>query len=130
MARQPSPFPTELELEILKILWRDGPASVRQVQDRLASSRKLAVTSVTTVMNIMADKGYVSRAKTGGRYVYRPRVSEALTSRRMLGDLVERVFDGSAAAVMLNLLETADLGHEELRQLQRLIRRKAKEQNP
>ena len=130
MARPASRHPTELELEILKILWRDGPASGRQVRDALAETRDLAYTSVMTVMNIMTQKGYLRRAKQGGSYVYRPRVTEKATTRRMLGDLVDRVFDGSAASVMLNLLESAEIDPSELEQLRKLIHRKMKESPP
>jgi len=128
MARPASKHPTELELMILKILWRDGPATVRTVREVLADQRDLAYTSVMTIMNIMKDKGYLKRAKQDGSYVYQPRISEQMTSRRMLGDLVDRVFDGSAMMVMLDLLETSDIDTEELKQLRTLIGRKAKEQ--
>jgi predicted transcriptional regulator len=72
----------------------------------------------------MTKKGYLKRRKQGGRYVYSPKVAERSVSRRMLRDLVNRVFDGSAAAAMLNLLETADVDEGELRQLREMIKRK------
>lgn len=128
MARPASRHPTELELEILKILWRDGPASVRHVRDTLASSRTLAYTSVMTIMNIMTKKCYLQRTKAGGSFVYRPKISAADTTRGMLKDLVDRVFDGSAVAAMVNLLETSDIHAEELARLRQMISRKAKEQ--
>ena len=127
MARPSSKHPTELELQMLKIIWRDGASTVRQVQDALASTRKLAVTSVLTIMNIMVDKGYLSRKKEGPAYVYRPRISEKTTSRKMLKDLVNRVFNGSTEAVMVNLLESADLKQAEIRKLRRLLKRKSGE---
>ncbi len=127
MARHPSPHPTELELEILKVLWRDGPGSVRDVRDTLVSFRDLAYTSVMTIMNIMRDKGYLTRAKKGGYYVYRPSITKESTVRGMLGDMVNRVFDGSAASLMVNLLETAEIDPEELKELRNRINRKAKE---
>jgi len=127
MARPASKHPTELELEILKILWRDGPGNVRAVRDALAPSRELAYTSVMTIMNIMTKKGSLRRAKEGASYVYRPRVTEKATGRRMLGDLMDRVFDGSAKAVMLSLLETSDMDDEEIRELRSLLKRKPKE---
>lgn len=130
MARPPSKHPTELELEILKILWRDGPASVRQVRDALSPFRDLAYTSVMTIMTIMTRKGYLRRSKVEGGFVYKARVTQAATSRRMIRDLVDRVFDGSAAGLMLNLLETADMDNDELRALRELINRKSKEQSP
>ncbi len=128
MARPPSRHPTELELEILKILWRDGPLAVRDVRDRLAEFRDLAYTSVMTIMNIMTDKGYLDRRKDGARFIYEAAVTENETSRNMLGDLVERLFDGSAAAVMLNLLESGEIDERELRDLRRLIDEKMAEE--
>ena len=127
MARPSSRHPTELELEILKIIWRDGPLSVRDVRDALAPARDLAYTSVMTIMNIMVKKGYLARAKQEGRYFYRPRIAEQTMTRRILGDLVDRVFDGSTVAAMVNLLDAADIDRAEIDRLRDLINRKAKE---
>ena len=127
MARPTSRHPTELELEILKTLWRDGPSAGRQIRDALAGFRDLAYTSVMTIMKIMTEKKYVRRKKVDGNFVYYPRVTEEAVAKRMLHDIVDRVFDGSAAAVMLNLLQTADLDEQELGQLRQMINRKAKE---
>ena len=125
MARSASRHPTELELEILKILWRDGPSNVRHVRDALVAFRDLAYTSVMTMMTIMAKKGYLKRRKGEGGYVYRAAISAESTTRGMLRDLVDRAFDGSAAALMINLLETKDIDPDELKQLRELINRKA-----
>ena len=126
MARPKSKYPTELELEILKILWRAMPLTGRQVRDALAEVRELAYTSVMTVMGIMEDKGYVRRKKQGGSFVYSARIKQETTTRRMLLDLVERAYDGSVASAVINLLETSDIESEELEQLRELIRQKTK----
>ena len=112
MARPASTHPTELEMEILKILWRDGPSHVRHVRDDLVGFRDLAYTSVMTIMTIMVEKGYLQRVKQDNYFVYRARITRESTTRGMLRDLVERAFDGSAAAAMVNLLETSDLDAE------------------
>jgi predicted transcriptional regulator len=131
MARPASRHPTELELRILKVLWREGRATVRAVRDALAAGgRELAYTSVMTVMNIMARKRYLSRARDGGSFVYRTRVEEEDTSRRMLRDMVRRVFGGSPAALVMNLLETADVDERELEVLREMVNRKAREDTP
>jgi len=127
MARPVSRHPTELELEILKILWREGPLPGRGIRDALAGFRELAYTSVMTIMKIMTEKKYVRRKKAEGSFVYFPCVKEETVSRQMLHDVVDRVFDGSATAVMLNLLQTADLDEQELKELRQIINRKAKE---
>ncbi len=129
MARPPSRYPTELELEILKVVWRQGPQSGREVRDTLAQRRELAYTSVMTVLNIMTKKKYLRRSKSGASFVYRAVVSEKAVSRGMLGDLVDRVFDGSSSAVLVNLMEDAELNPGELEKLRKLIDRKTKEKS-
>ena len=131
MARPTSRHPTELELEILKILWRRGPLPVREVRDELAAAdngRNPAHTSVVTMLNIMVQKGYLRRTKRRKAYGYHARVTEQSISKRMLHDIIDRVFDGSAMALMLNLFETADIDDQELKELRKLIRRKPKRQ--
>ncbi len=127
MARRPSKYPTELELEILKVLWRDGESSVRHVKQALKGFRKLAYTSVMTMMTIMTEKGYLKRRKKSNYYIYKPLITEKAITSGMLGDVVERLFDGSAMAAMVNLLETGDVDESELAELRKLIRRKGKE---
>lgn len=127
MARPSSRHPTELELEILKVLWSSGPLRGRQVREALGRTRKLARTSVMTMLSIMVAKGYLGRGKEGAGYVYRPRVTRKAMTRRMLKDLVNRVFDGSAEAVMVNLLESADMDRARVEELQELLDRKLRE---
>lgn len=127
MARPASKHPTELELEILKILWEENRLSGRQIRDRLAPVRSLTYTSVMTVLGIMEEKQYVSRKKADGSFVYSARLSRQAASRGMLRDLVDRVFGGSAATAMVHLLETSDVDAGELRQLRELIQRKSKD---
>ena len=128
MARPSSRYPTELELEILKILWQKGPLSVREMQEALDVVRKLAYTSVMTMMNIMAKKGYLKRSKKGKSFIYTPRVKEAETTKGILGDMINRVFEGSTMAVMVNLLEADEVEADELKELRKLIDRKVKEE--
>jgi predicted transcriptional regulator len=127
MARPPSQYPTGLELEILKILWRDGESPVRHVRDALAPLRDLAYTSVMTTMSIMKRKGYLKRRRDGKSFYYSPLVTEEETSRGMLSDLVERVFDGSARALMVNLLEAEGIAGGEIEELRALINEKARD---
>ena len=132
MPRPAARHPTELELEILKILWEQGPLPTKDVRDALASgeaARDLAHTSVITMLNIMVDKGYLDRTKNGGAYTFSSRVKREEVSGGMLDDLLERVFSGSAASLMLSLLERADLDDEEVRQLRAMIRRLGSEKS-
>jgi predicted transcriptional regulator len=130
MARSGSEHPTELELEILKVLWNDSPLPVREVRARLETmaDRPLAHSSVITMLNIMHRKGFVRRKKEGKSFLFSPKLKKETVAGGIMGDLLSRVFDGSASALVLNLLETADLDSDELAELRKLIARKAKEQ--
>jgi len=122
MPRPPSRYPTELELEILKILWRDGALPTSAVRDKLADvGRDLAHTSVITTLNVMTDKGYLSRKKDGKSFRFRARVREHTVSKGMVGDLVDRVFDGSASALMLRLVESRDMSADDIAKLEALV---------
>lgn len=122
MTRSASYYPTELEL---KIIWREGPVTIRTVRDKLADQRDLAFNTVMTTMNVMTNKGYLKRTKKDRSYIYRARLSEQATMRGMLRDLVDRVFNGSTTALMLNLLETSE-SDAEIKQLRSMPDRKIK----
>lgn len=130
MARSESANPTELELEILKILWDDSPLPVRDVRARLETQagRPLAHSSVITMLNIMHRKGFVRRKRDGKSFLFSPKLKKDAVAGNIVGDVLSRVFEGSASELVLNLLETADLDAEELTELRKLIARKAKEQ--
>jgi BlaI family transcriptional regulator, penicillinase repressor len=127
MARPVSQHPTELELQVLKILWERSPLPVREVRQGLADvGRELAHTSVITTLNTMVGKKYLKRSMEGNACLFAPRLSREEVSRAMLGDVVDRVFDGSAKSVVLSLFESADLKPEDLAELRRLINQKVK----
>jgi predicted transcriptional regulator len=130
MARPGSQHPTELELEILKVLWDDAPLSVADVRARLEerAGRALSHSSVITMLNIMVRKGYLQREKKGRSFLFAPEFKRESITGGMINDLLSRLFDGSSFAMVLKLIETADLDAEELTDLRRLINRKAKEQ--
>lgn len=125
MARKRSRYPTELELEILKVLWEESPVPVRRVREAMeARGRALAHTSLITTLNVMFKKGFVKRSKGGARgYNFAPRLSREDVSRGMVGDLVNRVFDGSAAALMVSLLKDESLDAEVYAEMRRAIER-------
>ena len=128
MARPASKYPTVLELQILKVVWQRSPRLAREVQQALADAgRKLAKTSVITTLNTMVDKKYLERKSCGNRYLFSPRISEEEVSERVLGDVLDRVFDGSTTAVLLKLFDVKKLDGEELKELRRIINRKLKE---
>ena len=123
--------PTELELRILKILWDETPLPVREIRKRLAEQgRDLAHTSVITTLNKMFGKRQLRRTKQGNAFLFSPRVDRQAVSRQMLGDIVDRVFDGSASAAMLSLFDSSQIDEEDVKELRRLFHRKIKEQRP
>ena len=128
MARPKSEHPTELELQILKILWQRSPLPVRDIRQALAETgRDLAHTSVITTLNTMVGKSYLDRQMEGRVCLFRPRVNRRQVSQRMLAHVVKRVFDGSAKDVMLALFRQGDIDPAELKELRTLINRKLKE---
>ena len=129
MARTRSQHPTELELEILKILWEEAPLPVREVRARLESraDRPLAHSTVITMLNIMYDKGFLKRKKDGKSFLFSPKVKKDRVTGGMMGDLLSRAFNGSPAAMVLNLLESTDVDADELAEIRKLISRKSKE---
>lgn len=130
MVRPRSEHPTELELQILKILWERSPLTVREVREKLAEGgRDLAHTSVITTLNVMVKKKFLRRSMQGKACLFEPKVDRDSASQAMLADVIDRVFDGSAKAVVLSLFDCAELNDEELKELRRLINQKAKEQN-
>jgi predicted transcriptional regulator len=122
--------PTELELLILKILWDSKePLQVRDVRERLeAGGRALAHTTVITTLNTMFDKKYVKRKKSGNAFLFSHRIAQPDVSNTMLKDLFTRVFDGSAKALVLNLMEQNQIDTSELQELRRLLDQKIKDQ--
>jgi predicted transcriptional regulator len=128
MARPASKYPTELELQILKVLWQQSPLLAREVQGTLAENgRELAKTSVITTLNTMVEKNYLRRKKQGNTYLFSPQITEDEVGNRVLGDVVDRVFDGSTASVVMKLFDVRDINDDELKELRRAINRKLKE---
>ncbi len=122
MARSPGTGQlTPLELEIMKILWEQGAATVPEVHQRLQPGRPLAYTTVQTMLNVLHRKGKVRRTMQERAYLYRPAISRQQAIRRAVGDLVERVFSGSWEDLVVTLLKNRRLTAEELARLQRLL---------
>ena len=109
--------PTDRELDILKVLWELGSASVRQVRERLCPNDELAFNTVQTLLRIMDDKGLVSHESQGRSFVYTPRYSRERATSRFL----QQVFDGAMDQVIVSMLSTTDAGPEELKQLEKII---------
>jgi BlaI family penicillinase repressor len=112
-----SPSPTPRELEILKVLWEQGPCSVRSVYRRLAQGEDLAYNTVQTLLRIMEDKGLVRHHNEGRTFIYQSRFSRDESAARFL----DRVFDGAADQLVLSLLRSERIPPSELERMQALI---------
>jgi predicted transcriptional regulator len=123
MPRKKSEHLTPLELEIMKVLWEAGPASVQTVQQRLEGSR--AYTTVQTMLNVLHRKGKVTRVIEEKAYLYRPAVSRSQAIGHALGDLVDRMFGGSAESLVMSLVETKRLTPAKLAKLQKLLEKES-----
>jgi BlaI family penicillinase repressor len=114
---------TPLELEIMQVLWETGPANVQTVQSRLG--RPLAYTTVQTMLNVLHRKNKVKRTLKEKAYFYRPAVSHSQAKGHAVGDLIERMFGGSAENLVMSLVETRHLTPEKLAKLNRLVEKGA-----
>jgi predicted transcriptional regulator len=115
------PRPTEGELAILTVLWERGPSTVRQVHEALAGTRETGYTTTLKLMQIMADKGLVTRDESARTHVYSARGSQEQTQRQLVNDLVDRAFGGSAAELVLRALSSRKTSADELQEIRRLI---------
>ena len=115
--------PTKAELAILRVLWTEGPLSVRDVQAILDGSKPTGYTTVLKTMQIMADKGLVDRDDTVRPQIYRPRCSEDRTQKQLLTDLIQRVYGGSVKALVLHAVGTQKPSAEDLEKIRKLLER-------
>lgn len=118
------PQPTDGELLILNVLWRRGPATVRRVHEELAPERDTGYTTTLKLLQIMHEKGLVRRDTSERSHVYEAACGEAAVKRGVVGDLLDRVFEGSARQLVMQALEAGKVSADELRQIRRLIERK------
>ena len=111
----------DLQHAIMQVLWEQGEAPAAEVYRALWKERRLAPTTIATMLGKMERKGVVTHRTEGRRYVYRPTITEAEVRRSMLGELTDRLFDGSVAAVVSHLLQEREIDPDELEELRRLI---------
>ena len=111
---------TEQELEIMKIVWERESATVRDVYETLLARRKVAYTTVMTMMKILEQKKYLKRTQLDRAYVYRPTQPKRLVVGAMVRDFINRVFNGATEPLLVHLVEEHDLSPEELEEIARL----------
>ena len=121
MPRPKHEHPTPGELEVLRILWQRSPLSVRDVMEELNRIRPRAYTSVMSLLNVMNDKGLVTRKPAGRAFIYAPTAGRSRTMSRMVADLLGRAFEGSADSMVAHLLEEAQPTPDELAAIRDVI---------
>ena len=121
--RKKSSTLTEQELEIMKIVWERDSTTVRDVYEVLLERRKVAYTTVMTMMKILEQKQYLKKNQADRAYVYRPAQPKRQVIGDMVRDFVNRVFNGSAEPLLVHLVEEHNLSREDLEEIARLRRK-------
>ena len=115
------PRPTDAELEILNVLWDRGPSTVREVYEVLLENKDIGYTTILKLMQIMSEKGLVSRDETDRRHVYEAERAQDETQRQLLSDLLDRAFKGSAKQLVMQALSAKKASREELAEIRRVL---------
>jgi len=113
--------PTASELEILHVLWSRGPSTVREVHDALNEKKAMGYTTVLKLLQIMTTKGTVRRNETQRAHVYEACLPAEQTKRQIAGDMLQRVFEGSASQLMVHALAGSKASAEEIEELRRML---------
>ena len=118
---QKQPKPTESELDILKILWERGEATVRGVHEELSKSKDAGYTTTLKLMQIMHEKGMVARDESSKTHKYSPLLSQEKTRQQFMGRMIDTLFQGSSSQLVMQALGNHKTSPEELDEIQRLI---------
>jgi predicted transcriptional regulator len=113
-----------LELQIMKVVWERGQATVHEVRDALLRGRKPAYSTILTMMRKLEGKGYLSHEVADRTYVYEATVSREVVRHSVVGDVLDRLFEGSASLLMSSLVEQKGVSDKELREIQELVRKR------
>lgn len=113
--------PTEVELQILRILWQLGPSPVRAIHARLNADKGTNYSTTVKMLSVMLEKGLVKRDETASPHVYRPARSRQSTAKKMLSDLVDKVYDGATMSLVLQALATSKPSKSELDEVRQLL---------
>lgn len=115
-----------LELQIMNVVWEKGTATVHDVKDVLGKGRKPAYSTILTMMRKLEAKGYLEHDVDERTYVYRSTISQQAARRGILGDIVDRLFEGSPSLLLNSLVEQDRISKKELDQVQKLIKERGK----
>jgi BlaI family transcriptional regulator, penicillinase repressor len=126
--RKGTSSPTPLEIQIMQVLWRDGPSSVQHVQENLPAGSNLAYNTVQTMLNVLHRKNRARRTLKGRAYVYRATVTKDTALGQAVRDLVERMFGGSSEELVMSLIKSRQVDPERIAALGRkLVKQKESE---
>ena len=114
-------FPTDAELEILQVLWRRGPSTVREVHEAISHGKPVGYTTVLKQMQVMHERGLLDRAERFRSHVYRTSAARERTRRQLADDLLAKAFDGSARALLQSALAGRRVDPEELAEIRKLL---------
>jgi predicted transcriptional regulator len=121
MSEREPPRPTDAELEILAVLWSRGPSTVREVHETITKRRATQYTTVLKLLQIMAEKGLVSRDEKQRAHVYQAARPREWTQSQLAGDLIQRAFSGSAKSLILGVLSARKTSKRELADIRKLL---------
>jgi len=121
MARHKSSQPTDRELTILRILWDNGPSTVRQVNEAMNKDGDTGYTTTLKLMQIMTEKGLLVRDESQFKHVYKPAFTEEKTQKQLVGDLMEKAFSGSAEKLVMRALSAKKVSAKDLERIRKLL---------
>ena len=121
MPRPRSPQPTEVEMQILRILWDLGPSPVREIHKRLEADKGTNYSTTVKMLAVMLDKGLVKRDEQAQPHIYKPGISRKNAGRQMIGEIVEKVYEGSAMSLVLQALSSSQATKAERDEVRRLL---------
>ncbi len=115
------PEPTDGELEILQLIWKHGPMTVRQIHDHLSSEKQTGYTTTLKMMQIMTEKGFLGRKVYGRGHIYHAKLSEKKTTQNRLDAFIDATFGGSASQLVMQLLGSKTTSEEELSKIREIL---------
>ena len=125
---QPEPMPTKTEMEVLQVLWSQGPSTVRFVHEILNTQKEaVQYTSTLKLMQVMAEKGMLARDESNMKHIYRPLLEEEKTKSFMLGRFLDSMYNGSVSNLVLALLDNEKTSKKELQLLKELAKKLSNE---
>lgn len=122
MAKRNLPRPTDAELEILNVIFRRGPSTVREVHEEISRVKPTVYTTVLKMMQIMADKGLLTRDESARAHLYYASLTQEETQQQLVGDLLQRAFEGSASSLVMRALASKKTSREELNRIKAMLK--------